>query len=107
MIIKRYLWEDEFYTLDELRDKFEDFEFPDYEFDRYLEVNYTTTQIFNMNDNDKDEVRSEFLEHEWELFLEEEVTEYEIAITPQEESEAICSVCPYKMAIKEKLKNEM
>lgn len=107
MTVKRYMWDDELYTLDKLRKRFEGFEFSHYDFDKYLEVNYTAKQIFNMNDNDKEEVRSEFLEHEWEIFLDEEVIELEITITPQEESQAICSVCPYKIAMKERLKNEM
>lgn len=107
MTVKRYMWDDEFYTFDELRERFEGFEFSDYDFDKYLEENYTATQIFNMNDNDKDEVRFEFLERKWDLFLDDEVIEYEITITPQEESQAICSMCPYKIAMKERLKNEM
>lgn len=107
MTVKRYMWDDELYTLDKLRKRFEGFEFSHYDFDKYLEVNYTTKQIFNMNDNDKDRVRSEFLEHEWEIFIDEEVIELEITITPQEESQAICSMCPYKIAMKERLKNEM
>ena len=108
MTIKRCMWNGDFYTYDELRKKFEKFDFfSDCAFDRYLDENYSTTQIFNMDDNDKDKVCSEFLEHEWDLFLDNEVIEYEFTITPQEESQAICSMCPYKIAMKERMKNEM
>lgn len=60
-----------------------------------------------MKEEDRIDAVNDFIEHGWELFLEEEVIEYEITITPQEESQAICSVCPYKIAMKERLKNEM
>lgn len=106
MTVKRYMWENDLHTYDELREQFKGFEF-DYEFNRYLEKNYTPTEIFDMDDNQKNKVRSEFLEQEWEGFLNDECVEYEITITPQEESQAICSICPYKIAMKERLKNEM
>lgn len=107
MTVKRYMWENDLYTYDELKEKFEGFDFSDDDFREYLEANYTVENVFKMKEEDRVKVVNDFIEHGWELFLEEEVIEYEIAITPQEELQAICSLCPYKIAMKERLKNEM
>lgn len=106
MIVKRYMWENDLYTYDKLKKKFEGFGISDDDFREYLEANYTVEEVFKMKAEDRVDVVNDFVEHGWELFLEEEVTEYEIAITPQEESQAICAICPYKIAMRERLKNE-